>query len=54
MPRVKQDILPHMIAHGTPTLRGPHITLFLERWLETKRNQCSVFSVQSSAKSTEN
>jgi fatty acid desaturase len=37
MPRVKQEILPQMIANGTPILRGPHITLFLERWLQARR-----------------
>jgi fatty acid desaturase len=39
MPRVKQAILPQMIANGTRTLRGPHITVFLERWLEARREQ---------------
>jgi fatty acid desaturase len=39
MPQVKRAILPQMIANGTPTLRGPHITLFLERWLEGQRKQ---------------
>ena len=36
MPRVQQEILPQMIANGTPTLRGPHITVFLERWRSHK------------------
>jgi hypothetical protein len=39
MPRVQQEILPQMIANGTPTLRGPHLTLFLERWLEARRER---------------
>jgi hypothetical protein len=37
MARVKREILPQMIANGTPILRGPHITLFLERWLQAGR-----------------
>jgi fatty acid desaturase len=40
MPRVKREILPQMIANGTPILRGPHITLFLERWLQSRRVRC--------------
>jgi fatty acid desaturase len=36
MPRVRQEILPQMIANGTPTLRGPHITVFVERWRSDK------------------
>jgi hypothetical protein len=49
MPQVKQEILPQMIANGTPTLRGPHITLFLERWLETRREQRSAQDSQERA-----
>jgi fatty acid desaturase len=37
MPRVKQEILPHMVAHRTRVLRGPHITLFVEEWLQRTR-----------------
>jgi fatty acid desaturase len=37
MPRVKKQIYWQMVANGTPTLRGPHITLFLERWWESRR-----------------
>ena len=39
MPRVKQEILPHMIASRTRILRGPHITLFVEEWLQRRRAQ---------------
>jgi fatty acid desaturase len=37
MPQVKEELLPQMIANGTPTLHGPHITVFLERWLQSRR-----------------
>jgi fatty acid desaturase len=39
MPRVKQEILPHMLANRTRMLRGPHITLFVEEWLQRRRTQ---------------
>jgi len=39
MPRVKQEILPHLVAHRTRILRGPHITLFVEEWLQRRRAQ---------------
>jgi fatty acid desaturase len=39
MARVKQEILAHMIANRTRMLRGPHITLFVEEWLQRRRAQ---------------
>ncbi len=44
MPDVKEEILPEMIANGTPTLRGPHITLFLENWLNRRREAHARYS----------
>jgi hypothetical protein len=43
MKKVRQSILPYMLAHGTRILRGPHITIFFEDWLtgggQAKTNQ---------------
>jgi len=39
MPDVEEEILPHMIANGTRVLRGPHITLFVEEWLDSRRQR---------------
>jgi fatty acid desaturase len=39
MPAVKEEILPQMIANRTRVLRGPHITLFLEEWLDARRQR---------------
>jgi fatty acid desaturase len=36
MSRVRQEILPHMVANRTRMLRGPHITLFVEEWLQRR------------------
>jgi fatty acid desaturase len=37
MPAVHSEILPQMIANGTRIIRGPHITIFFEDWLNRKR-----------------
>jgi fatty acid desaturase len=37
MPEVKAEILPHMVANRTRVLRGPHLTLFVEEWLDGRR-----------------
>jgi fatty acid desaturase len=37
MADVRREILPHMIANGTRVIRGPHITVFLEDWLNRKQ-----------------
>ena len=37
MDEVRAEILPEMIANETRVLRGPHITGFLEEWLQRRR-----------------
>lgn len=37
MDEVKASIQDEMIINGTRVLRGPHITLFLEEWLDRRR-----------------
>jgi fatty acid desaturase len=37
MGEVHHEILPQMIANGTRVIRGPHITVFLEDWLNRKQ-----------------
>jgi len=46
MSRVRKQILPQMIIHQTRILRGPHITVFLEDWLNGRKKTQSVKASQ--------
>jgi fatty acid desaturase len=37
MPELHEQIKPQLLANGTRMLRGPHLTTFLEDWLESKQ-----------------
>jgi hypothetical protein len=37
MLQVREEIRPQMMIHQTRVLRGPHITVFLEDWLNREK-----------------